>query len=98
MPDFAALRAAMVDHQLRRRGIRDERVLAAMGRVPREQFVPANVAERAYEDNALPIDCNQPISQPIIVALMSEALQLGGGEKVLEIGTGSGYQAAILAE
>jgi protein-L-isoaspartate(D-aspartate) O-methyltransferase len=97
-PDFAAARASMVKHQLRGRGVRDERVLAAMGRVPREEFVPERIAGEVYFDCALPIDCNQTISQPIIVAMMTEALQLTGQEKVLEIGTGSGYQAALLAE
>lgn len=96
--DFPSARAAMVKHQLRGRGIRDERVLAAMDRVPREAFVPPNIAHEAYHDCALPIDCGQTISQPIIVAMMTEALQLSGDEKVLEIGTGSGYQAAVLAE
>ncbi len=94
----AAARRAMIDQQLRPRGVRDERVLAAIERVPREQFVLAPLAADAYSDNALPIDCGQTISQPIIVAMMTEALQLSGREKVLEIGTGSGYQAAILAE
>src|SRR5688572_10997102 len=88
----------MVEHQLRPRGIRDKRVLAAIGRVPRERFVPEEIANEAYEDNALPIECGQTISQPIIVAMMSEALELQGDERVLEIGTGSGYQAAVLAE
>src|SRR4029453_9627725 len=69
-----------------------------MGRVPREAFVPEELAGEAYFDCALPIDCEQTISQPIIVAMMTEALQLTGVEKVLEIGTGSGYQAAVLAE
>jgi protein-L-isoaspartate(D-aspartate) O-methyltransferase len=96
--DFPAARAAMVQHQLRARGIRDERVLAAMARVPREAFVPEKIAHEAYLDCALPIDCGQTISQPIIVGMMTEALQLTGDEKVLEIGAGSGYQAAILAE
>jgi protein-L-isoaspartate(D-aspartate) O-methyltransferase len=73
-------------------------VLEAMGRVPRELFVPASIAYEAYGDNALPIDCEQTISQPVIVALMTQALQLTGSEKVLEVGTGSGYQTAILAE
>jgi protein-L-isoaspartate(D-aspartate) O-methyltransferase len=91
-------RAEMVERQLRRRGIRDERVLAVMSRVPREWFVPEPLAYEAYADNALPIDCEQTISQPIIVAMMTEALQLTGRERVLEIGTGSGYQTAILAE
>jgi protein-L-isoaspartate(D-aspartate) O-methyltransferase len=97
-PDFAAARASMIKHQLRARGVRDQRVLDAIGRVPREAFVPAEIAHEAYQDSALPIDCNQTISQPIIVAMMTEALQLKGSEKVLEVGTGSGYQAAILAE
>jgi protein-L-isoaspartate(D-aspartate) O-methyltransferase len=88
----------MVLHQLRARGIRDERVLAAMEKIPRQRFVPPSLAAEAYFDCALPIDCEQTISQPIIVAMMTEALQLTGDERVLEIGTGSGYQAAILAE
>ena len=96
--DFAAHRAAMVRHQLRSRGIKDARVLDTMGRVPREAFVPRDVQAEAYSDNALPIDCQQTISQPVIVALMTEALQLTGDQRVLEIGTGSGYQTAILAE
>jgi protein-L-isoaspartate(D-aspartate) O-methyltransferase len=96
--DPAIARQAMVEHQLRGRGIRNERVLAAIGRVPRERFVPAAASDSAYADSALPIDCAQTISQPIIVAMMTEALQLTGAEKVLEIGTGSGYQTAILAE
>ncbi len=96
--DYAALRRAMVETQLRSRGIRDRRVLEAMGRVPREWFVPQEVRQDAYEDSALPIACGQTISQPIIVALMSAALECRGEEKILEIGTGSGYQAAILAE
>ena len=84
--------------QLAERSIRSTRVLAAMDRVPRERFVPEGVRHLAYADRALPIGCNQTISQPYIVALMTEALQLTGGEHVLEIGTGSGYQTAILAE
>lgn len=95
--DVPAARARMIDQQLRRRGISSERVLAAMARVPRELFVPADLADEAYGDCALPIDCEQTISQPLIVAMMTEALQLDGGERVLEIGTGSGYQTAILA-
>jgi protein-L-isoaspartate(D-aspartate) O-methyltransferase len=97
-PDFAARRAAMVQHQLRTRGVKDQRVLAAMGRIPREAFVPESLQGEAYFDCALPIDCQQTISQPIIVAMMTEALELSGSERVLEIGTGSGYQAAILSE
>ena len=96
--DSAAARRAMVDQQIRPRGIRDQRVLAAIERVPRELFVPTALAYEAYSDNALPIDCDQTISQPIIVAMMTEALQLTGRERVLEVGTGSGYQTAILAE
>lgn len=95
---FAALRREMVDTQLVARRISSQRVLDAMQRVPREVFVPAELQDRAYEDCALPIDCDQTISQPYIVALMTEALELTGSETVLEIGTGSGYQAAILAE
>ena len=98
MTDFPAARASMVNHQLAARGVRDERVLAAMAKVPREAFVREEIACQAYHDCALPIDCGQTISQPIIVAMMTEALQFSGDEKVLEIGTGCGYQAAILAE
>jgi protein-L-isoaspartate(D-aspartate) O-methyltransferase len=97
-PDFTAARRAMVERQLKARGIQNARVLAAMGRVPREAFLPADLAFEAYDDGALPIACNQTISQPIIVAMMTQALQLTGTERVLEIGTGSGYQTAILAE
>jgi len=96
--DYSAQRRAMVERQLRPRGVKDERVLAAMGRVPREAFLPPSLAHEAYSDCALPIDCDQTISQPVIVALMTEALHLSGDEHVLEIGTGSGYQTAILAE
>jgi protein-L-isoaspartate(D-aspartate) O-methyltransferase len=88
----------MVDRQLRRRGIDDERVLAAMGRVPRELFVPPEVARLAYDDAALPIGEEQTISQPFIVATMCELLELDGDENVLDVGTGSGYAAAVLAE
>src|SRR5881227_2820189 len=98
MPDFPASRASMVQHQLASRGVREQRVLKAMGRVRREPFIPDSLAQEAYADRALPIDCGQTISQPIIVAMMTEALQLSGVEKVLEIGTGCGYQATILAE
>jgi protein-L-isoaspartate(D-aspartate) O-methyltransferase len=97
-PDFAAHRAAMVQHQVRARGVKSQGVLAAMGRVPREAFVPESLASEAYFDCALPIDCEQTISQPVIVAMMTEALELSGSERVLEIGAGSGYQTAILAE
>ena len=91
-------RARMVEWQLRRRGIDDERVLAAMGRVPRELFVPAELREAAYADAALPIAAGQTISQPYMAALICEQLALKGSEKVLDVGTGSGYQAAVLAE
>ena len=88
----------MVERQLRARGIDDERVLAAMARVPRELFVPAAVRAHAYEDAALPIGSDQTISQPYMVARICAELQLRGDEKVLDVGTGSGYQAAVLAE
>jgi protein-L-isoaspartate(D-aspartate) O-methyltransferase len=88
----------MLNRHLRARGIADERVLAAMERVPREAFVGEDLMADSYADAALPIACGQTISQPYIVAMMSEALELTGQEKVLEIGTGSGYQTAILAE
>jgi len=88
----------MVEEQLEQRGIMDQKVLAAMRKIPRHQFVAPAMHHRAYINGALPIDCNQTISQPYMVAIMTEALKLGGGEKVLEIGTGSGYQAAVLAE
>ena len=87
----------MVARQLRDRGITDERVLAAMGAVPREVFVPDPVRRDAYADEALPIGAGQTISQPYMVAKMTEDLAVGPGDRVLEIGTGSGYQAAILA-
>jgi protein-L-isoaspartate(D-aspartate) O-methyltransferase len=88
----------MVDRQLRRRGIEDERVLRAMGAVPRELFVPEDHRERAYRDGALPIGQGQTISQPWIVARMAELLELEGPERVLEVGTGSGYAAAVLGQ
>jgi protein-L-isoaspartate(D-aspartate) O-methyltransferase len=87
----------MVERQLRRRGIGDERVLEAMREVPRELFVPENQRRRAYADSALPIGSGQTISQPWIVAAICQAMELSGEEKVLEIGTGSGYSAAVLA-
>src|SRR5919106_678052 len=90
-------RARMVERQLRRRGIHDERVLAAMGEVPRERFVPESVRRRAYRDGALRIDEGQTISQPWIVACMAQLLELKGDERVLEVGTGSGYAAAVLS-
>jgi protein-L-isoaspartate(D-aspartate) O-methyltransferase len=88
----------MVERQLRRRGVEDERVLAAMERVPREQFLPEGQRDRAYEDAALPIGGGQTMSQPYMVAKMSELLSLDGDERVLDVGTGSGYHAAVLAE
>ena len=97
MKDFAERRRAMVAEQLRDRGITDERVLAAMAAVPRERFVDGSMRAHAYEDRALPIDEEQTISQPWVVAAICEALALEGGERVLEIGTGSGYSAAVLA-
>jgi protein-L-isoaspartate(D-aspartate) O-methyltransferase len=94
--DFSLARHQLVDYL--RREIRDKRVLAAMSRVPREMFVPSGYWHAAYEDRPLPIGQGQTISQPLIVAMMTEALELEGEENVLEVGTGSGYQAAILAE
>ena len=88
----------MVERQLRRRGVKDERVLSAMARVPRELFLPEDVRERAYDDAALPIGGGQTMSQPYIVAKMCELLSLDGDERVLDVGTGSGYHAAVLAE
>ncbi|MBN1824506.1 MAG: protein-L-isoaspartate(D-aspartate) O-methyltransferase [Endomicrobiales bacterium] len=88
----------MIEEQLKPRGIRDERVLAAMGKIPRELFVPLKFRDASYADHPLPIGSDQTISQPYMVAWMSELLKLTGREKVLEIGTGSGYQTAVLAE
>jgi protein-L-isoaspartate(D-aspartate) O-methyltransferase len=96
--EFAAQRQRMVEQQLKARGIKDDRVLAAMGKVPREEFVPPESRDASYEDGPLPIGYDQTISQPCIVAFMTEQLQLKPSDRVLEIGTGSGYQAAILAE
>ncbi|MBI5663834.1 MAG: protein-L-isoaspartate(D-aspartate) O-methyltransferase [Nitrospirae bacterium] len=90
-------RHIMVESQLRSRGIKDERVLDAMEKVPRHLFVETDLADRAYDDCALPIGEGQTISQPYMVALMTELLELKGDEKVLEIGTGSGYQSAVLS-
>ncbi|MBN2496399.1 MAG: protein-L-isoaspartate(D-aspartate) O-methyltransferase [Deltaproteobacteria bacterium] len=95
--DFARQRAALVE-KLRREGIRDERILSVIGKLPRHRFVPPGQVGSAYEDYPLPIGLGQTISQPWIVAYMTESLKLNGVEKVLEIGTGSGYQAAVLAE
>ncbi len=98
-PDpYQAQRDRMVEVQIAARGIDDPLVLAAMCKVPRQRFVTADLVSFAHGDGALPIACGQTISQPYIVALMTEALRLKGGEKVLEIGTGSGYAAAVLAE
>jgi protein-L-isoaspartate(D-aspartate) O-methyltransferase len=88
----------MVDRDLRGRGIKDSRVLSAMEALPRHLFVPENLRPMAYEDRALPIGEGQTISQPYVVASMSELLQLSGSERVLEIGTGSGYQTAVLSK
>jgi len=96
--DWAALRSKMVDQQISSRGVQDPKVLAAMRKVPRHLFVPVEHRDAAYQDSPLPIGERQTISQPYIVALMTELLQVSAGEKVLEIGTGSGYQAAVLAE
>src|SRR5437762_4573768 len=96
--DFTAERQRMVERQLKARDIKDERVLAAMGKVPREAFVPPESRDASYEDGPLPIGYDQTISQPYIVAFMTEQLRLKPSDRVLEIGTGSGYQAAILAE
>jgi protein-L-isoaspartate(D-aspartate) O-methyltransferase len=87
-----------LDDQLRHRGIHDERVLAAMARVPRELFVPEDLRELAYEDAALPLAHGQTVSQPFVVAFICQGLALTGDERVLDVGTGSGYQAAVLAE
>ncbi len=95
---FAVQRERMVEEQLRARGIRDERVLAAMAKVPRHLFVPEEIRASAYEDRALPIGYGQTISQPYIVAVMLEMLDVHDDHKVLEVGAGSGYQAALLAE
>src|SRR5687767_8713525 len=94
----ADARSAMVDEQIAARAVDDPRVLAAMRKVPREQFVPEGQAEFAFEDSPLPIEEGQTISQPYIVALMSAALRLAPHDRVLEVGTGSGYAAAVLGE
>jgi len=98
MIDFEKERSRMVDEQIAFRGVTDPRVLAVMGKVPRHEFMPEALRAQAYGDHAMPIGEGQTISQPYIVALMSELLELKGDERVLEIGTGSGYQAAVLAE
>ena len=96
--DYGILRKKMVEEQLRRRDIKDERVLAAFEKVERHLFVPEDLRISSYGDYPVPIGDGQTISQPYIVALMTQALSLSGNEKILEIGTGSGYQTAILAE
>lgn len=95
---YSSLRRQMVDSQLRQRGIAAERLLAAMERVPRHEFAPERYRDQAYEDHPLPIGEGQTISQPYIVAIMLDALKLSPTDKVLEIGTGSGYVTALLAE
>src|SRR5439155_8656452 len=96
--DYAAERQRMVQQQLKTRGINDARVLAAMAKVPREEFIPPESRAASYEDGPLPIGHGQTISQPYIVAFMTEQLRPKPNDRVLEIGTGSGYQGAILAE
>src|ERR1041385_1845368 len=96
--DLASERQRRVQERLRPRGVQEERVLAAMAKVPREEFVPREARFAAYTDQPLPIGYSQTISQPYVVAFMTEQLQLKRNDRVLEIGTGSGYQAAILAE
>lgn len=98
MKNWDRLRDDMVEKQLRRRGIRDQQVLEAMRRVPRHQFVPESFRDYAYDDEPLPIGSGQTISQPYMVAAMTEALRLRGSERVLEVGSGCGYGAAVLAE
>jgi protein-L-isoaspartate(D-aspartate) O-methyltransferase len=97
-PDFVAQREELVERAIRARGVRSKLVLDAMRAVPREEFLPAHLREFAYDDTPLPIEGEQTISQPYIVAFMIEALNLGGGERVLEIGAGSGYAAAVLSK
>jgi protein-L-isoaspartate(D-aspartate) O-methyltransferase len=97
-PDWNMQRERMVSDQIEARGVKDPLVLQSMRAVPRHLFVPENYRDAAYHDSPLPIGDSQTISQPYIVALMSELLEVGAGQKVLEIGTGSGYQAAVLAE
>jgi protein-L-isoaspartate(D-aspartate) O-methyltransferase len=96
--DFSSLREKMVEVQIAGRGIKNAKVLDAMGKVPRHFFVPEELRDSAYADGPLPIGAGQTISQPYIVAYMTEILELGGAERVLEVGTGSGYQTAVLAE
>ena len=94
---YEVSRQVMIEHHLKGRGIHDKRVLEAMSEIPRQAFVPAKYTAQSYDDNPLPIGVGQTISQPYIVALMTQSLKLTGTEEVLEIGTGSGYQTAILA-
>jgi protein-L-isoaspartate(D-aspartate) O-methyltransferase len=96
--DYTSIRHRMVETQITARGVSDPRVLAAMGQVPRHRFIPSHLWDQAYSDYPLPIGEDQTISQPYIVALMTELLELQDTDRVLEIGTGSGYQAAVLAE
>src|SRR5512138_2533072 len=96
--EFRSRRLEMVEHSIAARGVQDETVLDAMRKVPRELFLPEKLGEFAYDDSPLPIAAEQTISQPYVVAFMAEALLLKGGEKVLEIGAGSGYAAAVLSE
>lgn len=95
--DLQRLRERMVEYQMRRRGVGDERVLAVIAELPRHEFVPPEFLDEAYEDHPVPIGESQTISQPYMVAVMTETLELQGHERLLEIGTGSGYQAAVLA-
>ena len=98
MINYEKERSLMVDEQIAGRGVKDERVLAIMRKIPRQEFLPEAIRGMAYTDNALPLGEGQTMSQPYMVALMTESLRLKGTERVLEIGTGSGYQAAVLAE
>src|SRR4051812_35938590 len=95
IPDWSAERKKMVDEQLRGRDITDERVLAAMLQIPREEFIPIESRVLSYSDDAVPLDCGQTISQPYITALMAQSLKLKGTETILEVGAGSGYAAAV---
>jgi len=97
MNKFKNLREQMIEHQLIARGLRDQTVLNAVGAVQREEFIPSDLVELAYSDSPLPIAASQTISQPYIVALMTAALELKPDERVLEVGTGSGYAAAVLS-
>ena len=97
MTDLARQKQEMIERQLRRRGIKDEKVIAAMEEVPREEFIADDLIEFAYEDAPLPIEEDQTISQPYVVALMTEMMELKPDDKVLDIGTGSGYAAAVMS-